>query len=113
MGVVAPWKAELIEGDPIQARERWLIPVVKVRSIVRRQVTFGTEASSGGGGGLVWLKPVAVIERQPDGSEEQIPIVDETGIAIRGMLIGALVLPVLYLFIASFAFFWRRSRAKQ
>ena len=113
MGEIAPWKTELIEGDPIQVGGRELVPIVKVRSIVRRQVTFGTAASSGGGGGLVWLKPVAVIERRPDGSEERFSIVDETAVAIRGMLIGALLLPVLYLFVASLSFLWRRSRAKR
>lgn len=106
-----PWKTELIEGDPIQAGQRQLVPVVKMRSILRRQVTFGTEASSGGGGGLVWLQPAAVIERHPDGSQDRIPIIDETGMVIQRMLMGALVLPVLYLFVVSLAFVWRRSRA--
>jgi hypothetical protein len=102
------WKTELIEGDPIQVGQRQLIPVVKVRSIVRRRVTFGTQTASGGGGGLVWLQPLAVIERRSDGSEERFPIPDEAGMAIRGMLLGALALPILYLFIAGLAFLWRR-----
>jgi len=85
-----------------------LIPIVKVRSIVRRRVTFGTQASNGGGGGLVWLQPVAVIERRSDGSEQRLPIPDEAGMAIRGMLLGALALPILYLLVASLAWLWRR-----
>jgi uncharacterized spore protein YtfJ len=113
MSGLVPWKTELIEGDPVQIDGRQLIPVVKVRSMLRRQVTFGTAASSGGGGGLVWLQPVAVIERQSDGSEERFPITDEAGMAVRGMLIGAMVLPILYLFIASAAFLWRRSRSNR
>lgn len=107
------WQTEFIEGDPIKVGQREFVPVVKVRSLLRRQVTFGTEASNGGGGGLIWLQPVSVIERGPDGTEERIPINDETGMAIQWMLIGALVLPTLYLFIASLAFLWRRSRLKQ
>jgi hypothetical protein len=104
-----PWKTELLMGDPIQVGQRQLIPVARVRSVVQRRVTFGTKASSGRGGGLVWIKPVAVVERHPDGSEEQIPISDETWIAIRMMLIGVLALPVLYALVVSLAF-WRRRR---
>ena len=109
---ILPWKTEIIKGDPIQVGERQLIPVVKMRSLIRRQVTFGTESSNGGGGGVVWLQPVAVIERQDDGPDLRVPISAETGTAIKGMLIGALSLPALYLFCASVAFVWRRLRAR-
>jgi hypothetical protein len=105
-----PWTTELIEGEAIKVGQRALVPIVKVRSILRRRVTFGTESSSGGGGGLVWLQPVAVIERRPDGSEQRIAIRDETGTAIRGMLIGALALPIFYFIAATLAFLWRKSR---
>lgn len=108
MGGSPLWKTELIRGDPLHVGERQLIPIVKVRSIVRRRVTFGTHASNGAGGGLVWLQPVAVIERRSDGSEERFPIPDEAGMAIRMMLLGALALPILYLFIAGLAWLWRR-----
>jgi hypothetical protein len=109
---IPPWKTELIKGEPIQVGQRQLIPVVRMRSTVRRQVTFGTQESSGGGGGLVWLQPVAVIERRPDGSEGHIPIIDASGMAIKGMLIGALALPLLYLFVVSLVFIWRHGSAK-
>lgn len=108
-----PWKTELVEGHPIQVGQRQLIPVVKVRSTTQRQVTFGTGASRSSGGGLVWLQPAAIIERRPDGSEERIPIPDETWMAIKGMLIGALALPILYLVIATWAFWARRRPAKK
>jgi hypothetical protein len=107
-----PWSTELIEGEPIKVGRRELIPVVKARSIVRRQVTFGTESSNGGGGGLVWLQPVEVIERRPDGSEEHVAIPDETWTAIKRMLIGALALPILYFVVATLAFLWRRKRRR-
>jgi hypothetical protein len=111
LGAITPWKTNIIEGESIKVGERELIPVVKVRSLLRREVTFGTETSSGGGGGLVWLKPIAMIERQPDGSEERVSITDEAGIAIGAMLVGAMVLPVLYLFAVCLMFLWRRRRA--
>jgi hypothetical protein len=106
-----PWKTDILEGDSYQIGQRELIPVVKMRSIIRRQVTFGTHNSSGYGGGLVWLKPLAVIERKPDGSEHCIAVVDETGTAITGMLIGALALPIIYAIVAGLASIWRRQRA--
>jgi uncharacterized spore protein YtfJ len=112
VGEKYPWKTEVIEGDPIQVGERQLVPIIRKRSIFRRQVTFGTEASSGGGGGLVWLQPVAVIERQPDGSQMRIPISNQTGIALNGMLIGALTLPVLYLFVVGLISLRRRRPLK-
>jgi hypothetical protein len=108
---ILPWKTELIEGDFIRVDQRQLAPVVKMQSVIQRQVTFGTEGSSGRGGGMVWLQPVAVIERHPDGSEQRIPITDVTRTAIQGMLLGALTLPVLYLFFAGLAFVWRRRHA--
>lgn len=108
-----PWKTELIEGDPIQVGERQLIPVVRMRSLIQRQVTFGTESSSGRGGGLVWLQPVAVIERWPDGSEQRVSISDETGTVIKGMLIGALFLPIVYLLFTFMAFLWRHRSGEE
>jgi hypothetical protein len=110
---ILPYKTEVIEGDPIQIGQRQLIPVAKMRSVIRRQVTFGTEASNGRGGGLVWLQPTAVIERRLDGTEERIPIADETGAAIQRMLIGALALPILYLAIVVLMFVWRHRSTKR
>ena len=106
-----PWQTKVIEGEPIQVDGRELVPVVKARSAVRRGVTFGTHNASAHGGGIVWLKPVAVIERRPDGSERRVAIPDLTGEAIRGMLIGVAVLPVLYLVVAVLASLWRKTRA--
>lgn len=105
-----PWRTDVVEGQPIKVGARELIPVVKVRSIVRRGVTFGTQASRGSGGGLIWLQPLAVIERHADGSERRIAIRDESGEALKAMLVGALALPVFYLVVVAFMFLWRKSR---
>lgn len=111
MSEALPWRTDILEGDSYHIGDRELIPVVKMRSIIRRQVTFGTHNSSGYGGGLVWLQPSAMIERKPDGSEHYIAVVDETGVAIKGMLVGALVLPLTYAIVAGLACIWRRRRA--
>ncbi len=113
MKEILPYKTELIEGDPIQIGQRQLVPVVKMRSFIRRQVTFGTEASNGRGGGLVWLQPTAVIERRIDGSEERIRVLDQTGAAIQRMLIGALALPIFYLVIVILMLLWRHRSTKR
>jgi hypothetical protein len=100
-------KSELVRGTPIQVMEAELIPLIRVRSLVRREVMFGTQTSNGTGVGLVWLKPVAVIQRLPDGVENRIPIYDAAGLAVQGMLIGALALSVLCLVATVLAQFWR------
>jgi hypothetical protein len=104
-----PWTTEVIEGTPITVGQRQLTPIVKARSIVRRRVTFGTEASRGQGAGLVWLAPVAVIEHRPDGSERHIPIPDATATAVRGMVIGGLALSTSYLLLAASRFIRRHG----
>jgi len=101
------WNTRLIKGGPIPVGRRELIPVVKMRSMFRRQVTFGTQSSSGGGGGVVWLQPVAVVVREPDGREERIAVSDATWITVQRILMGALTLPILYLTIATAASVWR------
>ena len=106
-----PWDTTILEGDPYQIGQRELTPVVKMQSIFRRQVTFGTNNSSGYGGGLIWLKPVAVIVRGPDGSENRMAITDRTGMATKGMLIGAAVLPLVYVIVAGLASIVRRQRS--
>lgn len=106
-----PWETKILEGDSYQLDDRELTPVVQMKSIFRRQVTFGTSNSSGYGGGLIWLKPIAVIERNPDGSERHIAIVDKTGMARKGMLIGAAILPIAYAIVAGLAFIRRHQRS--
>lgn len=113
MKEILPYRTEVIEGDPVQIGQRQLIPVAKMRSVIRRQVTFGTEASNGRGAGLVWVQPTAVIERRPNGTEERIPIPDETGAAIQRMLVGALALPVLYLVTVILMLLWRTRSTKR
>ena len=106
------WETQLVEGDPIQVGHRELIPVVRRRSMLRRQVTFGTQGSNGGGGGLVWLQPTHLTVRHADGGEEVVPILDLTGTTIQKMLMGALTLPIIYLVVTVSTFIWRRRRSQ-
>lgn len=106
-----PWHTQLIEGAPLKVGQREYVPQVLARSIIRRRVTFGTQASFGRGGALVWLQPLAVIERRPDGSQQRIIIHSEADQAIKMMFLGALALPVLYALVATFMYLWRRTRS--
>jgi hypothetical protein len=106
-----PWHTQLIEGAPLKVGQREYIPQVLARSIIRRRVTFGTQASYGRGGALVWLQPLAVIERRPDGSQQRIVIPDETNQALKMMFLGALALPVLYVLVVTLVCLWRRSQS--
>jgi hypothetical protein len=106
-----PWHTQLIEGAPIQVGQREYVPQILARSIIRRRVTFGTQASFGRGGALVWLQPLAVIERRPDGSQQRIAIPSETDQAIKMMFLGALALPVLYALVVTLMCVWRRARS--
>jgi hypothetical protein len=111
------WSTKLVKGEPVQVGQRQFIPVVQVRSTVRRQVTFGTDDARGSGGGFVWLKPVAVIERRLDGEEQRFAIRDVTATAITGMVTGALAMPLIYLAVLLLRLVWRhrpgRPRSRQ
>ncbi len=103
-----PWTTEEIRGDPIPIQGREFIPVVKRVSRIWRQATFGTRWSGSRGGGLVWLQPHAIVERQPDGTERRIDIPDPTRAALGGMLVAVLLMPLLFLLVASLAAMLRR-----
>jgi hypothetical protein len=104
-----PWSTQVVEGEPIQVGFRQFIPVVKMRSAFRRRVTFGTNRAQGGGGGVVWMQPVAVIEQRTDGSQQRISIVDQRAAAVQGLLMGALALPLLYVVVLVLKSLWRRQ----
>lgn len=103
-----PWTVEEIAGDPVELHGREFIPLVKRTARIWRRLTFGTHRSETRGGGLVWLQPVALIERRPDGGERRIPIPDPTRAALGGMLAGALALPLIFLLVTVLVFGLRR-----
>jgi len=88
------WHTEMIEGSPIPVGEKTLTPVARVVSFGRRQATVGTRGMGGYGGGLVWIKPVAVVEHSPDGTR-RLPIPDATGAALLRLFTVALLIPLV------------------
>jgi hypothetical protein len=49
----------------------------------------------GGSGAWIRLSPVKVVVQEKDGSEQEVPIVDPTREALRGIAMGALVIGIL------------------
>jgi hypothetical protein len=87
---------ETIEGRPIHAGERELVPVVRVEADVRRWAFVGAAGLAGEGVGFVHMRPVAILERSEAG-ERCIPIPDRTAQLLGGLLLAALVIPALML----------------
>jgi len=84
----------LVTGRSIQVGERELAPVVRVTSHVQRHATVGSQSLAGQGWHTVHLRPVAVLERSSAG-ERIIPIHDRTRQIMGGLLLAALVIPML------------------
>ncbi len=87
-------KTQLVQGEPIQAGNREIIPQARLTWMARRSAAFGAQTSSGYGWAAVRLQPIAVIERQ-SGRARRIPIHDQTWQLLRGLLAGALAVPFL------------------
>jgi len=102
IGKQGPVRVEVVEGAPIRVGERALVPQVAVTSGGRRRAFVGREGISGRGWGFVRMRPVALLERsegpalsEVEGSGRRIPIRDTTAQALGGLLLAALVIPLL------------------
>ena len=73
-------------GEPITVGERTIQPVARLRGWA------GGADGAQGGGGAAWLsvRPVEVIVREADGSENRVPITDPAAMAVRGVVMPAL-----------------------
>ncbi len=89
-----PLKTHIVEGEPIQIGERELVPLVRVTTYARRQAHVGTGNVAGQGWGFVQMRPVAILERSSRG-ERRLPIRDGTAQAMSGLLLAAVIIPLL------------------
>jgi hypothetical protein len=89
--------SEIVRGRPVRFGRSELVPVVWIESVVERRALVGDGRLSGGGLGFVHLKPIAILERRDGGSERCIPIRDRTTQLIGGLLLVALIVPLLML----------------
>jgi len=85
---------EIIEGKPIRVGERELVPVVRVETSMQRRAFVGSDGLAGRGSYLVRMRPIAILERAGI-SERRTPIPDRTAQLLGGLLLAALVIPLL------------------
>ena len=83
-----------VEGEPIRVGESELVPVVRVTTGGQRKAYVGSHQVTGGGWGFVRLRPIAILERSAAG-ERYIPVRDRTAQMLSGLLLAALLIPVL------------------
>jgi hypothetical protein len=86
--------SEVVEGEPIRVGEREIVPVVRVTSHSERRAFVGNQRSGGYGWQFVHVRPIAILERS-EAAERQIPIQNQTARALGGLLLAALIIPVL------------------
>jgi hypothetical protein len=108
---LGPLRFKTVCGEPYDIGGRKFVPVVRIISLGRARATIGTKGISGRGAGLVWIRPLALVEETPDG-ERRIDIVNETAAAVRGRLGIALGLALLFAAIRWWARWRRRARSR-
>lgn len=95
-----------VRGEPISACGREFIPLARVVSFGKASATVGKGQVGGSGGGIAWIKPLAVLEVTSTG-ERRIDLQDGSAQAIRGMLAYAVAIGLLC---ASIRWLVRRMR---
>ena len=85
---------KVVEGEPIHVEGREFVPVVRVETYVRRHALIGANRLTGQGEYAVSMRPVALVERDEEG-EHRFPIPDRTKQLLGGLLLAALVIPLL------------------
>jgi hypothetical protein len=86
--------SKLVEGEPIHAGEREIVPLVRATIYGRRRAFVGSDRLTGEGWGVVHMRPVAIVERSETG-ERRIPIQDKTAQILGGLLLAAFIVPML------------------
>ncbi|MBN1179576.1 MAG: hypothetical protein JXD18_10205 [Anaerolineae bacterium] len=89
---------QVVRGKPIAVGERVLIPVARRTSGLRRRATISTTYSAWGGG-FVHVHPLGIVEKCGE-QERHIAIPDVTSQAMLGILVTAIVVPLLLLLAA-------------
>jgi hypothetical protein len=100
--------ARTVRGTPRRVRGRTFTPVARVISRVQHRGTVGTAGVSAQGGGLVIVRPAALIEER-DGGEHAWPIRDRTGLVLRQMLLAATLVAAVSLSLILFNWLTRKQ----
>ncbi|HHN93699.1 MAG TPA: hypothetical protein ENK17_02940 [Anaerolineae bacterium] len=84
----------VITGDPIRVGERELLPLAQVTFSGRRRVSLTGRGTMAQVWAVARLRPIAIVERGDQG-ERRIPIRDETARLLSGLLLAAILIPLL------------------
>jgi hypothetical protein len=94
MSDIGPIRIETVQGSSVRVLDRVLTPVVRLVSVHWHRGTIRSASISGRGGGVVLVRPVAVVEER-GGKERVIPVPDATRTILRQMAILAVAIPAL------------------
>ncbi len=88
------FKREIIQGQPLYAGDRAIVPEAEVWSFQTKQIGLQGNGASGGGMWWSWSHPTALIERGPNG-ERRVRVIDVNLQFELMLLVAAIVLPLL------------------
>ena len=87
-------RVQTVRGEPYEVRGRRLAPLARMVSLGGARATVGTHRLEGRGWGVVYVKPLAIIEETP-GGERRMAIRDGTARALMGMYLAAVSITLL------------------
>jgi hypothetical protein len=88
------FKHEIIQGQPLRAGEREIVPEAEVWSLQAKQIGLQNNTASGGGAWWSWSRPTALIERGPEGVR-RVRVNDVNLQFEIALLAAAIVLPLV------------------
>ena len=88
------FKREVVQGQPLRAGEREIVPEAEVWSFQTKQIGLQDNGVSGGGVWWSWSRPTALIERGPD-DVRRVRINDVNLQFEIALIVAAIVLPLV------------------
>ena len=88
------FKREIMQGQPLQAGDREIVPEAEVWSFQTKQIGLKGNSASGGGAWWSWSRPTALIERGPEGARRVR--IDDVNLQLEiALIVAAIVLPLV------------------
>ena len=96
-----------LEGEPILVGKHSLQPKARLSGFIG----WGDGENGGGGGGWLKLKPLEVIARDAEGTEQRLDLNDPTAIALRGVAIAGMAVAVVSWLVMILVWVFRSRRS--
>jgi len=87
-------RTEVVRGKPIEAGGRAWVPLVQRTAGGQQKLFVGAHSQAARGMAFARLRPLGLLE-QRDGAERFVAIHDQTRETLLGLLVVALVVPIL------------------